>query len=174
MSILRFIIITVELILCYVLQSSVWTELSMGNTTADLLMIIVVAAAYINGSNSGIVYGFCAGMIMDLTYGTHLGFCALLYLFAGFLAGLFHRFYRKDDNVTPLALVALCVFLYMNVYYITEFMIRGRLDYGFYLKDIILPKVVYTVLIASVLYKLCQLSIGWSARSKELEANRYD
>ena len=102
MGIIRFLIIIFELIICYVLQSSVCGNFTLNHTMPDLMMIIVVTVAYLKGSNAGILYGFCAGMILDLTYGTHLGFGALLYLLAGFLAGLFHKFYRKDDNITPL------------------------------------------------------------------------
>ena len=174
MKIIRFLIIIVELIVCYVLQSSVCGHFTLNHTMPDLMMVIVVAVAYIKGSNAGILYGFCAGMILDLTYGTHLGFGALLYLFAGFLAGVFHKFYRKDDNITPLLLIAACIFLQLNIYYVTEFVIQGKAEYGFYLKNIMLPKMVYTVLIGSVLYKLCQLSISWSIRLDERNLKYYD
>lgn len=173
MKIIRFLIIIVELIVCYVLQSSVCGHFTLNHTMPDLMMVIVVAVAYIKGSNAGILYGFCAGMILDLTYGTHLGFGALLYLFAGFLAGVFHKFYRKDDNITPLLLIAACIFLQLNIYYVTEFVIQGKAEYGFYLKNIMLPKMVYTVLIGSVLYKLCQLSISWSIRLDERNLKYY-
>mgnify|MGYP003288900925 FL=1 len=167
MGIIRFLIIIFELIICYVLQSSVCGNFTLNHTMPDLMMIIVVTVAYLKGSNAGILYGFCAGMILDLTYGTHLGFGALLYLLAGFLAGLFHKFYRKDDNITPLLLIAACLFLQLNVYYITEFVIQGKAEYSFYLMNIMLPKIVYTVLVGSVLYKLCQLSIYWSIHLEE-------
>ena len=167
MGIIRFLIIIFELIFCDVLQSSVCCNFTLKHTMPDLMMIIVVTVAYLKGSNAGILYGFCAGMILDLTYGTHLGFGALLYLLAGFLAGLFHKFYRKDDNITPLLLIAACLFLQLNVYYITEFVIQGKAEYSFYLMNIMLPKIVYTVLVGSVLYKLCQLSIYWSIHLEE-------
>lgn len=174
MFIVRFIIIIIELLVCYVLQSSVWSSMTINNVVPDLLMVVVVAVSYIKGSNAGIIYGFCAGLLFDLTYGTHLGFFALLYLLMGSLAGTAHKFYRKDDNITPLFFIAVCIFLSQSVYYVTEFMLRGRLEYGFYLVNIILPKIVYTVLIASVLYKLVQLSISWSVRFEERSIRNYD
>lgn len=174
MRMIRFLIIIVELIVCYVLQSSVGGRFTLNHTVPDLMMVIVVTVAYLKGSNAGILYGFCAGIILDLTYGTHLGFGALLYLFAGFLSGLFHKFYRKDDNLTPLLLIAACVFMQLNVYYITDFVIQGKSEYGFYLINIMFPKMVYTVLVGAVLYKLCQLSIYWSIRLEERNLKHYD
>lgn len=174
MFIVRFIIIILELLACYILQGSVWSNFALNNVVPDLLMVVVVAAAYMKGSNAGIIYGFCAGIILDLTCGTRLGYFALLYLLSGFIAGFFHRLYRKDDNITPLLITAGCIFLNQSAYYITEFMIRGRLDYGFYFINIILPKMIYTVLIASVLYKLIQLSISWSIRFEERKIRNYD
>lgn len=174
MFVVRFIIIIVELIVCYVLQSSVWGSLAINNTVPDLLMIVVVSVAYIKGGNAGIIYGFIAGMLLDLTYGTHLGYFALLYLFMGFFSGIPHRFYRKDDNITPLFVSAICVFFSQSIFYITEFMLRGRLNYSFFLSHIILPKMVYTILLGSVLYKLIQVSIQWSIRLEERNIRNYD
>ena len=174
MFIVRFIIIVAELILCYVFQSSVCGVLTLNDAVPDLLMIIVVSASYIKGCNAGIVYGFCAGFILDLTYGTHLGYFALIYLFCGFLTGLFHRFYRKDDNITPLLLITAGVFLCQSIYYVTEFLIKGRFAYHLYFTGIIMPKLVYTILIAAVLYKLCQISILWTVRLEEQKTSDYD
>jgi len=174
MFIVRFIIIILELIICYVLQGSVWSDLAVNHVVPDLLMVVVVAAAYMKGSNAGIIYGFCAGMLLDLTYGVHLGYFALIYLLAGFLAGISHKVYRKDDNITPLIIVAICIFLSQSAYFVTEFMLRGRLEYSFYFINIILPKIFYTVLIASVLYKLIQLTISWSIRFEERNIRNYD
>ncbi len=174
MFIVRFIIILAELILCYVFQSSVCGVLTLNDTIPDLLIIIVVAIAYIKGCNAGILYGFCAGLILDLMSGTHLGYFALIYLLCGFLSGLFHKIYRKDDNITPLLLISASVLISQSIYYITEFLVKGRFAYHFYLSGIILPKLVYTVLIAAVLYKLCQISILWTVRLEEQKKSEYD
>lgn len=174
MFIIRFLIILIELILCYVFQSSVCSVLTLNDAVPDLLMIIVVSVSYIKGCNAGIIYGFCAGLILDLTYGTHLGYFALIYLLCGFLTGLFHKFYRKDDNISPLLLISASVFISQSIYYITEFLVRGRFAYHFYFTGIILPKIVYTVLIATLLYKLCQISILWSVRLEERDTSDYD
>lgn len=167
MFIVRFVIILAELILCFVLQSSVWGSLTVNQAIPDLLMVIVVAIAYIKGSNAGIVYGFLAGMLLDITYGKTIGFFALIYLFCGFLAGVFHRFYRKDDNVTPLLLTSAGVFLCQNVCYVTEFVLKRSMDYSFFLVNIVIPRMVVTILFAAVLYKLFQCSILWSVRLEE-------
>lgn len=163
-----------ELLACYILQTSVLTGLSINNVVPDLLMIVVVAIAYIKGSNAGIIYGFFAGILMDLTYGNLLGYFALIYMFCGFFCGVAQRFYRKDDNITPLILCASSVFLSQSVLYVTEFMLRGRLEYGFYFVNIILPKMIYTVLVAALLYKLIQLSVLWSIRYEKRDIRNYD
>lgn len=174
MFIVRFIIVIAELIVCYIFQTAVWTGLTINNAVPDLMMIVVVAIAHIKGSNAGIIYGFCAGMLMDLTYGKHLGYYALIYMFCGFLCGLLQRFFRKDDNVSPLILCGTAVFLSQSILYVSEFLMRGRLKFGFYFGNIILPKMVYTVLISAVLYKLIQFSILWSIRYEKRDVKNYD
>lgn len=174
MFIVRFIIIISELIICYVLQTSAWTGLTLNNAVPDLLMIVVVSVAYIKGSNAGIIYGFTAGMILDLTFGSLLGYFALIYALCGFLSGQLHRIYRNDDYLTPIISSAICVLLSQSFYFFTEYKLKGRLDYSFYFPHVILPKIIYTILVSAIIYKLIQLSILWSIRLEERKAKNYD
>lgn len=167
MKIVRFLIILIELIICYILQSSVFINLSFVAVIPDLVMVIVVTMAYMRGSNAGILYGFCAGLLLDVVNGNHFGLYALLYLCIGFLCGFANRFYRKDNNVLPLALVVVAEFICLSVYYLFEHFMRGSMTYSFYLNYQMLPKITYTVFLAVFLYKLCQISISWSLRSTE-------
>ena len=50
MFIIRFLIIIAELIICYVLQGSVWSSFNVNYAVPDMLMVVVVAVAYMKGS----------------------------------------------------------------------------------------------------------------------------
>ena len=166
MKVLRFVILTIELAVCYLLQSVVALHLSYTDVVPDLMLVIVISAAFMFGSNAGMVYGFMTGLWMDIVSGGNLGLAAFTCLVIGFLAGLCRKFYRKDDNVTPLLLTAAGEFIYLTVYYFINFTLNGRNEYVFMLKNVMLPRITLTVLIAVFLYKLCQLSIGFTARGE--------
>ena len=166
MRIFRFIIILTELLICYLLESIVMVHMSYSDIIPDLLIIIVVGCGYMFGSNQGMIYGFLSGLIIDLSGQTSIGFAAFLYVLIGFFAGLFRKFYKRSDCITPLAITAFGEFVFLSVYYVINFLTKGNTGYSVVLKGIILPKITLTVLCAAVLYKLFQLSVNFTRRGE--------
>ncbi len=141
-------------------------HLPFHNIIPDLMMIIVIGCGWMFGSNQGMFYGFIAGLVIDFTSDTPLGFAALLYVASGFFAGLFRRFYRRSDCISPLLIVAFTEFVYLTLYYLVFFLTKGRLQYSVFVQNKILPRVTLTVLFAVFLYKLFQLSLNWTKRGE--------
>ncbi len=158
MKLIRFVIVTIELFVCFVLQNIVTVDVGVGNVIPDMLMVIVCGMAFMFGSTAGVVYGFMAGLLIDITTG-NLGLTAFFFSATGFLAGYSRKFYSRANTVLPLAIIAVAEFAYLTVYYVVNFMTRGRAYYAFVLKSIILPRVTLTVLVGVLLYKLCQMSV---------------
>ncbi|QHQ62245.1 rod shape-determining protein MreD [Anaerocolumna sedimenticola] len=120
--------------------------------------------AYINGSywfdegrTEGLIVGFVCGLLIDFCYGDILGLYALIYMIIGYLNGYSHRIFVKDDLTIPIFLVGVSQFLYFFLFYIFEFLLKGKLDILFYLVSIGLPGIIYTVVVSIVLYKLLNL-----------------
>ena len=150
----RILVIGIEIIICFLLQSSVFPHLELAGVVPDILMILVIATAYTQGILPGMFTGLFAGLLVDLFFGDVVGICALLYMVIGYLNGYSNNIYDRDDYTIPMILIALSEFVYCFFYYIFEFLLRGRLHLGFYAYRIMLPKVIYTVLIGVVLFKL--------------------
>ena len=104
------------------------------------------------GRTSGLFTGFFGGMLIDIMRGEIIGFTALLFMFAGFFNGLFHKEYVKEQLVFPISICALCNFLYGMALYVTGFLVRNRLDFFYYLGRIIIPEVVYTSVLTIFAY----------------------
>ena len=65
-----------------------------------------------------------------------------------------NKIYDKRDLVIPLLMIALGEFLYSFFYYVFEFLLRNRTALGYYMPNVILPRIVYTVAVAVVIYPL--------------------
>ena len=52
----------------------------------------------------------------------------------------------------PIGLIALCDFAYGILFYVFNFLLRNRLDIGFYFTKIIMPEIVYTVVVTIFAY----------------------
>ena len=131
---LLVLILAIEILASFLLQSTVFVGLSVSNAVPDLLLIVTVAAGYHNSRLTGMGTGFFCGLLLDIATGGVLGVYALFYMFV------------------PLLLVAVSEFALCTCIYIFFYLIRGDLRFIRYVKDIFIPKMLYTVIIAIVYY----------------------
>lgn len=160
----RLIVYTIELLVCFVLQSSAYRYFQLADIMPNLILILVVSTAYMRGRNAGMLLGFFSGLLVDLMYGSYvigtyslIGVHALLYLLIGYFLGYTNKFFSNDDYTLPLILIGGSEFIYKFLYYVIEFLLRGRLNFLLYLRRYILPEIVYTVAISIFLYKLLHM-----------------
>lgn len=151
---IRIIVTLIEILICYLLQSSVFPAFELANVVPDLLMILIVSNAYQRGVFPGMFTGLLCGLMVDCATGSVIGLYGLLYMFIGYLNGFSNKIYDHEDYTIPMVLIAVSEFAYCFFFYIFEFLMRGRLNVGYYLFRIALPKVIYTVLAGIVFYKL--------------------
>lgn len=71
--------------------------------------------------------------------------------------GVFHRVFYQNDIKLPLALITVSDLLYSFVCYVLLFLLRGRFQFGFYFKSVILPEIVYTIFVTVFLYPVILL-----------------
>jgi rod shape-determining protein MreD len=131
---------------------------ALANIMPNLLLILVVSTAYMRGRMSGLLMGFICGLLVDLLYGSFIiGLYALLYLLIGYFMGFTNKVYSNDDYTLPIVFIAVSDFVYGFFYYVFEFLLRGRLNFLFYLRRFIFPEVIYTVAVSIFLYKLLHM-----------------
>lgn len=162
----RFFITCILVILCFLLQTTVFQGIALAGEVPNLLLIVVVSTAYMRGRKEGMYVGFFAGILVDLVYGDLVGMNAVLLVVIGYLIGVCNEIYYRDELSVPIILVALSDFGFNFAFYVFNFLLRGRFQVFYYIWHIILPEVVYTVLIACVMYKLLH-SLNYWLESKE-------
>lgn len=142
------------IVVFFLLQCSFFSQFSLADVVPNLLIILTASVAIINGSLEGCLVGFFSGMLLDAVFGPYLGVYALGYLICGYLTGIGNRVFYKEDITFPILMIAAADLFYGVYMYVFGFMIRGRLNILFYIRRIILPETVYTVIIAIFLYRL--------------------
>ena len=148
----RNVALVLVVLIGFVMQTTLFQTLSFGGIAPNLLIIITSSYGFMYGGKYGIVVGFFCGLLMDVFYGSVLGFYALIYLYIGAANGVFRRVFYQNDIMLPLVLITASDFSYSFVVYVLLFLLRGRFDFIFYLKDIILPELVYTIFVTVFLY----------------------
>ena len=67
---------------------------------------------------------------------------------------MFEQLYYDEDIKLPLALVGATEFIYGLVVYLLMFMLRSEFDFLHYLRHIIIPELIYTIVVTLGLYPL--------------------
>ena len=155
--IIRMLAVLIQVVVLYVLQTSVFTSFALAGVVPDLLIILVVAVAFTRGTNRGMLTGFICGLLVDLTYSSFIGLFAMMYLLIGYITGFAHKIYDENDYTLPLILISLSELVYNLMYYVFFYFLNGKLNFGFYFYRFMIPRVIYTVLISILLYRLLNL-----------------
>lgn len=96
--------------------------------------------------------GFFCGLLMDIFCGFYLGVYALLYMYIGYVNGYFQKRFYPEDIKLPMLLISASNLIASLFTYVCMFFFRGRFDIVYYLKAIIIPELVYTMVITIFLY----------------------
>ena len=138
----------------YALETTVFQKLAFASIIPNLLIIVTSSFGFMRGQKEGMIIGFFCGLLKDILGGNLLGFYALIYMLIGYGNGFFQRVFYDEDIKLPLALIAGSEFLYGMVIYVLLFMLKSDFHFLHYLRHVIMPELVYTILVTLVLYQI--------------------
>ncbi len=148
----RKIFIAVTIIICFLLQSTVFQRLSFVSISPNLLIVVTAAFGFMRGRKEGLFVGFFCGLLMDVFFGPVLGIYALLYMYVGFINGIFKKIFYPEDVKLPIFLMAASDLSFNIIIYFGMFLFRGRFEFGYYFVHVMIPELVYTMIVAVVIY----------------------
>lgn len=150
----RKIILFLIISICFVLQTTTFKAIPFLNVAPNLLIIVVASFGLMRGKTEGMFIGFFSGLLIDIFCGFYLGIYALLYMYVGFLTGLFQKRFYPEDIKLPLLIISSSDLITNIIIYLILFLTRGRYDFGYYLGNVIVPELIFTTIITIFLYLL--------------------
>lgn len=103
--ILRTLTIMALLVLAAALQTAVLPVVSVGGFRPDLLLLLVIAFAVLDGPEAGVRIGFVAGLLTDLLLATSaIGVGALTMAVVGYAVGTARPYLAPNSSTAPLLL----------------------------------------------------------------------
>lgn len=142
------------MILAFTIQNCIFPLIPFLSAYPNLLLILTFSFGFIHGKEAGMYYGLIAGLLMDLFYSGPFGFYTLLFLYIGYINGIFTKYYYEDYLNLPLILSLANELVYNLYIYVFRFLIRGRLNLFYYFREIMLPEMIFTVVTTLLIYRL--------------------
>ena len=158
--------VAVVVFVAAMLQTVIVSSLVVGGGAPDLLLVVVVVLGLVRGSVPGAVFGFMAGVVVDLATLDTLGITSLVLTLAGFWAGRFGETTGRDRRIAPLVAVGSITLLAGLFGYVLHFMLGEEVVARHALVTALLPAFVLNLLLALPINALVRWAVGEEARSE--------
>lgn len=148
----RKISVLLIIIICFLLQSTVFKALSFAAVSPNLLIVVVSSFGFMRGRKEGMFIGLICGLLLDIFFGQIFGFYTLIYMVIGYVNGMFRKIFYPDDIKLPMVLILGSDFVLNFIIYLLLFLPRKKTNLGYYILRIMIPEMVYTLVITIALY----------------------
>ena len=95
----RKIVLAITIIVCFLLQCTVFKALSIASISPNLLIVVVASFGFMRGKKEGLFVGFFSGLLLDVMFGSVVGFYALIYMYIGYMNGFFKRIFFSGCGI---------------------------------------------------------------------------
>ncbi|MGN0271334.1 MAG: rod shape-determining protein MreD [Lachnospiraceae bacterium] len=140
------------IVICFLLQSTVFQALSFASISPNLLIVVVSSFGFMRGRKEGMWIGLFCGLLLDIFFGDVFGFYTIVYMVIGYINGMFRKIFYPDDIKLPMMLILGSDLVLGMIMYLLRFLPRKKVHFGYYLGHIIIPEMVYTLVITLGLY----------------------
>ncbi len=163
---MRVTVVGLLLVVVQVLSTTLFEYLRIGDILPNFMIMIIVSFALLRGSGEGVVIGAVGGLLYDLSFGLVMGSTALIYAVIGYLVGRFNKNFYRENFIIPF-LCTLGSSLIYSFYFMFGFILRGKVEFLYFLESIIIPELIYTITLSLVVYQISYLineKIEWHER----------
>ena len=108
----RTLYYAVVILICFLLQHNLLTAGSILGNAPNLLLIVTCVAGFLQGKKEGLLVGLCCGFLKDIVISNTIGFYSLIYMYLGYLCGIFQKYVNSEFLTFPLIFCGIGDFLY--------------------------------------------------------------
>lgn len=85
-----------------IIQTTVMPHLSLFSVMPDLILVVVICVALVQGPSAGALAGFAGGLLRDFQLNAPTGLSALAYLSVGYAVGAIRPYVQSTSVTIPL------------------------------------------------------------------------
>jgi rod shape-determining protein MreD len=163
----RTIAIVVVVVTALLLQSTVFAELRLLGVRPELLYLITIVLALLEGPNEGAVVGFSAGLAQDFLLNEPKGITALTLTLLGYGVGMARQFIVSPSPLLPTIIVFVGTAAGLAFYEVVSFLLGNFDEPVTYAAKVALLAAAYNAVLTPLLYPLLR-RISEGARPRKV------
>ncbi|SJZ92914.1 rod shape-determining protein MreD [Selenihalanaerobacter shriftii] len=151
---MQYLVYFVLMLISLVLQITIFAFYPVWGVTPDLLLIIVISSALLNGYRKGAYIGFFTGLIQDVFSSGLFGSNIVIKLILGYACGFLQKkIYPKSIIIPGLVITVSTIFSQLLMVILTDhIMLQAELWTRF--KEVTLPLIIYHILLSLFIYPM--------------------
>lgn len=150
----RAILLTLVVLTALLLQTTVFADVRLLGAGPELMYLLTICFAVLEGPASGAATGFVGGMAQDFLLNQPKGITALTLTLLGYTIGMLRQYIVSPSPVLPVVLVAAGTFGGVLFYGIVSFLL-GQLDTSWlYLVRVAALSGLYNAVLTPLLYPI--------------------
>lgn len=135
-----------------VLQVMIAPHIALFGVTPNLLLLVVITLAFVEGSSAGATAGFIAGLLMDLLSTGPIGAWALVMSVTGYLSGSLRRNLFAEGWLAPVTVGVITALVADFAYLIVVTVIGVGPAFWTALVRLVLPRALYNAVLVMLAY----------------------
>lgn len=142
---------TAVVVTALLLQSTAFAQVKFLGAKPELMYLVTVLLAMMEGPSSGAIGGFSAGMAQDFLLDQPKGITALTLTLVGYVVGMARQYIVTPSPLLPVLLVAGATFAGVLFYGFVAFLLGQLSGVGFLLQTALLSS-LYNAALTPILY----------------------
>ena len=150
----RIVAIAAVVVTALLLQSTVFGQLRLLGVRPELLYLVTIAIALLEGPNEGATVGFASGLAQDFLMNEPKGLTALTLTLLGYAVGMFRQFIVSPSPLVPTIVVAVGKAAGLAFYEVVSVLLGNfheQVEYGV---RVALLAALYNAVLTPILYPL--------------------
>lgn len=148
----RTLALAAVIVTALLLQSTIFTQVKLVGVRPELLYVVTILMAILEGPNEGAIVGFAGGMAQDFLLNQPKGLTALTLTLLGYTVGLARQYIVSPSPLLPTVLVAVGTFAGVIFYEIVSFLLGQADDPLLFSLRVALLTAVYNAILTPLVY----------------------
>ena len=149
---IRYTALTIELILCTVIQSLPWLRLELFGGSAILLLPAVITLSVFEGEIPAIIFGVAGGLLADSGYSGAMGYYAIMLAIICYISSILMENYIRTNLLTTMIIGAISIPVIILGHFLFFYILAGYGNVWYYFISHYLSRIIYTIAFLPVFY----------------------